>query len=317
MTHRIPKLDLLNTFERAAYYQNLTRAADELCISQAAVSRQIGVLEEQLGIKLFKRNNRGIELTDEALPLYETLRTSINQIKKSVGRIQQRAHSEVNHLSIALDSALAGTWLKQRFFQFRERYPHIQIELQLISNNKPLDNVDLQVLYLNKTTATIDGHYQMELIYEPMDFVVCSPSLLSKKKPLNELEDLNQHSLVHEFNRDIWPDWLQHMNTDKVNTQDGPLVHDSLLCLEMATNSEGVILSDDLVAADYLYSGKLIKPLPHVFPGRDDVYLLHKKELTDNKSLIAFKEWIQQEMRLHLAHCETIRDFKTFPLSPK
>ncbi len=317
MTHRIPKLDLLNTFERAAYYQNLTRAAHELCISQAAVSRQIGILEQQLGIKLFHRNNRGIELTKEARPLYETLSTSINHIKESVRRVQHRMHGQVQRLSIAVDTSLASTWLKQRFFQFRERHPDIQLELQIIVNNMPLDNVDLQIIYSHKISSAIGSQYQVELLYEPMDFVVCSPSLLSKKKPLNELEDLNQHSLVHEFNRDIWPDWLQHMNTDKVNTQDGPLVHDSLLCLEMATNSEGVILSDDLVAADYLYSGKLIKPLPHVFPGRDDVYLLHKKELTDNKSLIAFKEWIQQEMRLHLAHCETIRDFKTFPLSPK
>ncbi len=311
---RAPKLDLLNTFERAAYYGNFTRAAHELCISQAAVSRQIGILEEQLGIKLFIRNNRGITLTPQARPLYETLHSSIEKIKQSVGRIQKREQNSQQRLSIALDSALAGTWLKQRFFQFRERHPDIQLELQLITNTTPIDTVDLQVLYLPGSALTLDK-YQIELLYEPMDFVVCSPNLLTSKKPLNTLEDLNRHSLVHEFNRDIWPDWLHHMNADNVNTQAGPLVHDSLLCLEMATNCEGIILSDDLVAADYLHTGKLVKPLPHVHPGRDKVYLLNRKELSDHQGLIAFKQWIQQEMQQHLTTCENLRAFKTFQFS--
>ncbi len=286
---RAPKLDLLNTFERAAYYGNFTRAAHELCISQAAVSRQIGILEEQLGIKLFIRNNRGITLTPQARPLYETLHSSIEKIKQSVGRIQKREQNSQQRLSIALDSALAGTWLKQRFFQFRERHPDIQLELQLITNTTPIDTVDLQVLYLPGSALTLDK-YQIELLYEPMDFVVCSPNLLTSKKPLNTLEDLNRHSLVHEFNRDI----------------------DSLLCLEMATNCEGIILSDDLVAADYLHTGKLVKPLPHVHPGRDKVYLLNRKELSEHQGLIAFKQWIQQEMQQHLTSCENLRAFKTF-----
>jgi len=92
-------------------------------------------------------------------------------------------------------------------------------------------------------------------------------------------------------------------------------VHDSLLCLEMATNCEGIILSDDLVAADYLHTGKLVKPLPHVHPGRDKVYLLNRKELSDHQGLIAFKQWIQQEMQQHLTTCENLRAFKTFQFS--
>ena len=315
MTLRNPKLDLLKTFERAAYHGNLTRAAEELCITQAAVSRQIAILEEQLGIQLFKRSNRGISLTDSAKPLYETLHAALADIAKQVNRIHQMSIKDELRLTLAIDSALADTWFKRRFMQLRELYPNIQFELQLLSDSQPIASADLQIVYGPEGKAVQREGYHAEFIYQAMDFVVCSPKIISKTKPLNTLSDLKRHTLLHEFTDQLWPNWLHQFGADDVDASQGSIVHDASLCLEMAANAEAVILSDDLVASDYLADGRLINPLPFVRPNEGKIYLLQKVEPAYNPAAFAFKQWLTEQLQQHQQYFAVLREQKTYPLA--
>ncbi|WP_019528050.1 LysR substrate-binding domain-containing protein [Dasania marina] len=299
MTLRNPKLDLLNTFARAAYHGNFTRAANELCITQAAVSRQIGILEEQLGIALFVRSNRGISLTEAAKPLYAILQQSLADIGQEVNRIHQMSNQETMRLSLAIDCAFADTWFKKRFAQFRQQHANMQIELQLITDSRPKPNVDVQIIYAIDDKPLQGPGFVSEGIYQPMDFVVCSPNIISKATPLQALSDLKQHSLLHEFTTELWPNWLQHMGVSDIETSQGAIVHDALLCLEMAANGEAVILSDDLVAADYLADGRLIKPLPHVRANEAKIYLVQNTQQAHNPAAFAFRQWLLAELAKH------------------
>ena len=313
MTLRNPKLDLLKTFERAAFHGNLTRAAEELCITQAAVSRQIGLLEEQLGVKLFKRSNRGISLTEHAQPLYETLHTALADIATAVTQIHQLSTNAELRLTLAIDNAFADTWFKRRFLQLREQYPNIQFELQLISNSQPVPNADLQIIYWPENKPLHCEGYKAEFIYQAMDFVVCSPKVITDSAPLKDLSDLKHHSLLHEFTAELWPNWLQQFGVEDVDASQGAIVHDASLCLEMAANGEAVILSDDLVAADYLADGRLIKPLPYVRPNEGKIFLLQKNQQVDSAAVLAFKDWLLDQLQQHEARFAMLRQSETYP----
>ncbi|MEH6577926.1 MAG: LysR substrate-binding domain-containing protein [Amphritea sp.] len=312
MMPRKPNLNLLKTFQRAAFHRNLTRAADELCITQAAVSRQIGMLEEQLGIKLFLRTNRGIELTPEAEPLYEVLTSSLNDIDRSLDALYQHSNLAPSRLAIGVDSAMADNWLRQRFAHFRELNPGIQIELQLIADNAPLPQVDIQIIY---GCGQWPG-YESELLLQPVDFVVCSPDLIRQGPPLEQLSDLKNHCLINEFNINVWAGWLRDTGATEIDASSGPIVHDAQMCLEMAANGEGVILSDDFVAANYLFDGRLVKPLREVVPARQDVYLLYRAAQKKNTNVHAFITWIKAEIDKHLTRTATLRQQTPFNNEP-
>lgn len=312
MALRTPKLDLLKTFQRAAYHRNFTRAANELCITQAAVSRQIGILEEQLGIKLFVRSNRGIELTENARPLYDTVSQSLLAIEKGVNRVHQLSEQGEMRLSLAIDSSFADTWLLKRFGEFREQFPEVQIELQMLNAISPMVSADLQIIYgADEKEVQLPG-CSCEFLYQSMDFVVCSPAVITERAPLQQLSDLKHHRLLHEFSTELWPNWLHTMGVDDVDSSQGSIVHDSLMCLEMAANGEAVILSDDLVAAEYLADGRLIKPLPNVRPNDSKIFLLQKNDQAHNPAAVAFRQWLHEELDKHQQQFGVLRECEKY-----
>src|SRR5215469_6391733 len=163
----LPPLPTLRTFEAVARQLSFTRAADELALTQSAVSHQIGALERHLGARLFSRLNPGIDLTEEGRVLLEGARAGLDSILLATDRIRSRYR--VGMLTISAPSAFATWWLVPRLGRFAALHPEIEVRIAVNEGREP----DLQ----RPAGAAADSAMEMPLLRETI-FPVCAPTLL-------------------------------------------------------------------------------------------------------------------------------------------
>ncbi|GLK87340.1 LysR substrate-binding domain-containing protein [Pseudomonas turukhanskensis] len=258
---RFPSLDALRTFVLAATYLNVSRTAEELCLTQSAVSRQLKQLEAQLDVQLFHRTNRGLALTDSGQQYLSQIQKPMQQIHRATAQLLPRART----LSLFVDGAFAHTWLVKRLPQFRAQYPDIELELKLGASMFTLtgstlgSGADVQIIFGSPPWPgfTAQPLLRME------EFPVCSPALLNGDVALRTPADLLNHTLIHEGDRSTWRRWLASADALPYESARATTAHDSLTCLSMAVDGQGVAIGDPLTCADYLAAGVLVKPFDH------------------------------------------------------
>ena len=194
MSRRLPPLNALRAFEAAARNLSFTRAADELFVTQAAISHQVKALEEYLGITLFRRYNRRLELTEAGRAYLPGLRDAFDQIDLATKRLTPR--SENRSLKISVLPSFAAKWLMPRLAGFQIRHPDIDV---LVSASDGLidfvhDDFDLALRY----GPGIYPGLQTDFLMGDQVFPVCSPRLLEGERPLRRPEDLSHHTLLHD-----------------------------------------------------------------------------------------------------------------------
>src|SRR5215471_17315633 len=173
----LPPLPTLRTFEAVARQLSFTRAADELALTQSAVSHQIGALERHLGARLFSRLNPGIELTAEGRVFLEGARAGLDSILLATDRIRSRLR--VGMLTIAAPGAFATWWLVPRLGRFAALHPEIEVRIAVIEGREPdlqRDGVDAAIVQ-RPARAAVDSAMEMPLLRETI-FPVCAPTLL-------------------------------------------------------------------------------------------------------------------------------------------
>src|SRR6476646_8877669 len=206
MTARLPSLNGLRAFEAAARHLSFTLAASELNVTQTAISHQIRRLEEELGIRLFVRQNRALALTPEARDYLPGVRAAFNDLRLATDRLLRKDDDKV--LTVSTLASLAAKWLLPRLTDFQEAHPgidvHITTSTSLVDFQR--DDVDAAIRYGRGQWPGLRADWLMadEL------FPVCSPSLLRGDKPLRCPEDLKSHMLLHtsNANSDDWRLWL-------------------------------------------------------------------------------------------------------------
>lgn len=295
----IPSLNALRAFEAAARYQSFGMAADELCVTPAAISQQIKSLENHLGIRLFQRVGRRVVITQEGHMILPELREAFSLIEKSLSRLND---DETGLLTINTTLALAAKWLLPRIHHFQSRYPDIDIRLN--TNDRLTrfehENVDAAIIFgpgdyegLNALPIKTNTHENI--------FPVCSPQLLTKNKPLKTVEDLKFHTLLHDdtvLNSTLLPDWKQWLSTAncRINAEKGLHFGNSVLAIEAAINGQGVALSCELVARDDLKAGRLIQPLSIPCTLEYSYHLIFPKRRV-SKKVELFYEWLVEECK--------------------
>ncbi len=209
-TDRLPPLDLLAAFEAAARHLSFTRAAAERFITQSAMSRQIQVLEEHLGVALFRRQHRALSLTEHGVRLQATCTTVLAQLRATVGAIRAPARREV--LALTTTPGLAALWLIPRLPSFTRAHPGIDVRLDTTYEKRDLrdDGFDIAVRYDK------DGASEGKAMFAETIQPVCSPSLLRKTAtPLKTPQDLRLHTLLQLSNPAgsgmplEWTPWLR------------------------------------------------------------------------------------------------------------
>ena len=218
MPTRLPPLNALRTFEAAARHLSFTRAADELFVTQAAVSHQIRTLEEHLGTALFRRMNRALMLTDEGQALLPAVREAFDLLSAGVRRVQDLCSGGA--LAISTTPSFAASWLVGRIARFQALHP--EIELQLGATPRLVDfareDIDCGVRY---GMGDWPGLVRQRLFQTAL-VPVCSPSLLDGPNPLRRPEDLMRHTLLHTLDEpDDWRLWLRAAGVDGVDPTRG------------------------------------------------------------------------------------------------
>src|SRR5918995_3893376 len=193
MTARLPSLNGLRAFEAAARHLSFTQAASELNVTQTAISHQIKRLEEELGVRLFVRQNRSLTLTAEAQEYLPGIRAAFNDLRLATDRLLRKDDDHV--LTVSTLASLAAKWLLPRLTAFQEAHPGIDVHITTSTNLVDFrsGDVDAAIRYGRGSWPGLRAYWLMadEL------FPVCSPALLEGDPPLRKPEDLARHTLLH------------------------------------------------------------------------------------------------------------------------
>ncbi|WP_311240542.1 MULTISPECIES: LysR family transcriptional regulator AmpR [unclassified Xanthomonas] len=284
---RLP-LNALRAFEAAARHQNLTRAAGELCVSQAALSHQIKALEQQLGTSLFHRLPRGVALTDEGAALAPVLGEAFDRIAATLERFADGRYREV--LSVGVVGTFATGWLLPRLPAFHAAHPDIELRLSTHNNR-----VDLAGEGLDLAIRFGDGDWQGQIAQALMEAPfapVCAPSMA---RCLRTPADLAQLPLLRSYRLDEWPQWFRAAGVADVPAR-GAMFDSSLTLASAAAAGSGVALLPLPMFRQDLDAGRLVCPFPiQIDAGR--YWLTRLRSRPESDADARLRDWLMAEQQ--------------------
>ncbi|GLS82967.1 transcriptional regulator GcvA [Paraferrimonas haliotis] len=288
MSRRLPPLNAVKAFEAAARHLSFTRAAEELFVTQAAVSHQIKGLEDYLGLKLFRRKNRALLLTEEGQAYFLDIKDLFSQLSDATERLLARG--AIGALTVAMPPSFAIQWLVPRLAKFSESHPDIDVRIKAVDadDGSLSDDVDVAIYY---GRGKWPGVFQEKLRNEVM-IPVCSPLLLNGPKPLKTPEDLRHHTLLHDLSRNDWRAWFQQLGLKDINVNQGPIFSHSSLVLQAAAHGQGVALGYSVLAQPEISAGRLVMPFNEVLLSRNAYYLVCEESQAELGKIAAFREWM-------------------------
>ena len=293
MARQIPPLTALRAFEAAGRHLSFTKAAHELHVTQAAISHQVKSLEKYLGLKLFRRLNRTLLLTDAGQLYLPPLTDAFEGITRATHRLRQDLGRA--RLTVSVLPSFAAGWLVPRLGRFRQRCPDVILRIDPTNSLTDFrrDDVELGILY---GRGDYPGLRTDRLMREEF-FPVCSPRLLEGPAPLRDPADLTHHTLLHDDMTVDWRTWLLAAGVEGVDAERGITVTDSSMLLRAAIAGQGVALARSVLAADEIASGRLVRPFDVDVPAEYAYYLAYPEKSADQSNVVAFREWILEEAR--------------------
>ncbi len=295
MSHRLPPLYALRAFEAAARHSSFTRAADELNITQSAVSRHIRTLEEHFACRLFMRNGRSLQLTEAARLLLPGVREGFAALERACGTLR----SEEGILRMKAPSTLTMRWLLARLSRFRHLQPGN--EVQLTSAWMDVDHVDFNQEPFDCAVLLGDGHFppdwEVSRLFAELLVPVGAPGLLSDG-PWT-VERLATCELLHPTpDKRDWRTWLARMGlTEQVSLKGGQVFDTLELGMIAAARGYGVSMGDLLMVAEDVAQGRLSLPWPAAVASGLDYYLVWPRTRPGGERLRRLSDFLQAEAR--------------------
>ena len=288
-SQHLPSLHTLHVFETTARRLSFTRAAEELHLTQAAVSRQIRQLEEALDQPLFIRLHRRVELTPVGERLAADLSHSFMQIARSVAQARGETRER---LRLSVEPAFAARWLLPRLPRFVASEPQIDVEVDSTEIMRELGSeTDMAIRYIEGPRRS--PQRSAILVAEVEMFPVLAPSLLRPGQSLRTPEDLLQYPLLHEDEDRSWQAWFRVAGLPGISIPRRMRFNDVALVLQAAANGHGIALGDDLLAGDDLKAGRLIKPY-HVAAPCGTYWLLGGASRSRARRM--FRDWLAEQL---------------------
>ena len=291
MTGRLPSLNGLRAFEAAARHLSFTNAASELNVTQTAISHQIRRLEEELGTKLFVRQNRALALTSEAKEYLPGIRAAFNDLRLATDRLLRRDDDHV--LTVSTLASLAAKWLLPRLSAFQEAHPGIDVRITTSTGLVDFrsGDVDAAIRYGR-------GHWpgvRADWLMADELFPVCSPALITGDKPLRRPEDLANFTLLHSSGGydDDWRLWLTAAGLPaNISKQPGVSFDLIFMTVQAAIDGIGVALGRTSYVEADIAKGRLVVPFKIALPTDAGFYLVSPQERADPPKLRAFRQWL-------------------------
>jgi LysR family glycine cleavage system transcriptional activator len=288
---RLPPLNLFRAFEAAARHSSFTLAAEELLVTQSAVSQQIRQLEEFLDVRLFRRLPRGLELTREGTALCATVSEALNMMARACSKLVDPAAPAV--LCVNAAPALASTWLAPHLKSFMELNPNIKVTLLASSDPVAFNRQDIDVAIRWGSGAWENMH--AEKIVDEALIPVCSPSLFKDPRQTISHDELAGHTLLQVLNQPDWTAWLEKSGLIRKPFRDTLYFSDANLMLAAAVQGQGICFTTLLLAHGDLVSGRLVRLSDIEVETEEGYYFLCSSDMVHKSKIAAFREWLMTE----------------------
>jgi LysR family glycine cleavage system transcriptional activator len=294
MKRRLPSLNALRAFEAAARHLSFTHAADELAVTQGAVSHQVKALEQQLGLPLFHRQNQRLTLTSAGQAYLPVVRDAFDRL--AAGTEQLLAAEQSKRLTISVSPNFAANWLVPRIGPFVERHPEIDLRI-----NAALHHVDFAREDVDMAVRHGEGHWPelhvVRLCREEL-FPACSPKLLEGAHPLRAPADLRHHTLLHLDDRRDWRKWLDAAGVDGVDLAHGVVFNQASMAIRAAVDGQGVALARTALVTLLLLEGRLVRPFPLALPVSYAYYVVCPQATAERPKIVLMRNWLLAEAAL-------------------
>jgi LysR family glycine cleavage system transcriptional activator len=293
----LPPLNSLRAFEAVGRHLSFSKAANELNVTPGAISQQVRGLEDFLEIKLFKRRNRSIVLTDSGQVFLPLLSDGFSRITEAVDSVRRSQGDEP--LTITAAPSFTSKWLIPRLCKFQALHPEIDVRIDASSRLVDFvrEDIDVGIRFGTGEIEGLDSNYLFSFDLIP----VCSPDLKHEGRALQELSDLRHHTLLHSQDTDFdpsfpdWAMWLATAGVDDVDASRGIFFSQGEMVIEAAIEGQGIALAASVMAAGAIESGRLVQPFETRLPVRLSFHLITTRQKSRSSKIGAFRQWILDE----------------------
>ena len=292
MLRRLPPLNALKSFEVAARHESFTRAADELCVTQGAVSHQVKTLEAVLGLKLFNREHQRLVMTAAGRQYLSVVRDALDRIAVGTEHLVQRQSSGI--LSVSASPDFAAKWLVHRLDRFAAAHPEIELRISASAHLVDFAREDVDVAVRHG-----DGNWeglQVERLCPEQLFPVCSPGLALATHGPGQPADLLRFPLLHLLDRRDWSRWLEAAGLVGAGLVHGPVLDRASMVIDAAVNGQGIALGSTALTALDLINGRLIMPFGTSVRLPNSYWIVCPAATSRLPKIARFREWLLAEM---------------------
>jgi LysR family glycine cleavage system transcriptional activator len=292
--NRLPPLKSLQAFESAGRHLSFSAAASELNVTPGAISQQIRLLEEFLELKLFRRLNRAIALTDDGQLFLPMIASGFEQLHEAVDLLRQRRSQ--GPLTITSAPSFVSKWLIPRLAGFKALHPDIDVRIdtsdRLVDFSR--EDIDVGIRFGNGVYPELVSIFLFSFELVP----VCSPALLRDGMQLKKVSDLKNFTLLHSNHDELdpgWPDWamwLKVVEAEDVDSSQGIFFNQSDQLFQAALDGLGVALLANVMADPEVAAGRLVQPFSARLPVKMNYHLVTSPQKAGIDKVRAFREWI-------------------------
>jgi LysR family glycine cleavage system transcriptional activator len=292
LSRRIPSLKALSCFEQTARFGSASRAADELYLTQSAVSRQIQGLENWLGCKLFHREKQRLALTPEGESYLQSIRPALDQLESATLTLLSGG-SESGVLTVAAPPTFGSRRLIPLLPDFRVRHPEIAINFisRIGMPDFDREQIDIAVLFGEGSWGELDAH----MLHGEEMVPICSPKLIADLDHAATADDLRQYPLLHITTRPRgWADWLMASGLSDIDGENGPKFEHFTMAMQAAAAGLGVALLPTFAIEDELKSGRVVAPFGPPKASPFHYYACCPRNRARLPKIRAFMNWLDQ-----------------------
>jgi LysR family glycine cleavage system transcriptional activator len=292
MPRRLPPLNALKAFEAAARSESFTRAAEELFVTQGAVSHQVKLLEATLGIKLFNRERQRLLITDAGREYLNVVRDAFDRIAAGTERIVQRQNAGV--LTVSTSPDFAAKWLVHRLGRFAEAHPDIDLRVSATMHHVDFAREEVDVA-VRHGDGNWDGLDAVRLCSEQL-FPVCSPKLMSGRNRIAKPSDMLKFPLLHlDEDRKAWSKWFDAAGVADTKMSHGLMLNRASMLIDAAVDGQGVALARTTLAAWDLINGRLAKPFDLSLKLSKTYWIVCPRATSTKPKIATFRDWLLAE----------------------
>jgi LysR family transcriptional regulator, glycine cleavage system transcriptional activator len=287
----LPPLSTLIGFEAAARLGSFSRAAEELNITQSAISHQVRVLEDHLGQPLFRRIGRRIELVDAGRDFLITAQAALEELRQGVRRLN--AYSKPGSVIVMMPGALATGWFIPRLASLRAAHPWVDPWVHTSDDIRVPEEAEIDIVLGPVPWADLGA--QSLVLAEDQLVPLCAPSVAASLPDLPDAQRLDQAPLLHDETLNDWQSWFAEVGSTRTEFTRGYNFSDTGQMLQAALLGLGVCLASERLAYQHLSSGRLVQPVQTLLDRKLPLCISAWTRNLDRPSVSALWAWIQQE----------------------